>query len=257
MKRLAFILIALVISAASPGLGHLGDVKNVFPAPGNQVRGMAHSKIRLFVMIYGSSTRIYRLAPATGSSYGSWTTSFSNKCTGLAFSEGGYLWVGCDGNGCVYKCKSLTGSVYGHWNAGHEPYGVAPCCTGDGGVGTTAIFTSDSSPSLCWRHNMANGSILSSFGLANASAFDVAWDHRNKLIWKGSLPNVVRGFNTAGSLVASFTVPGQTPRGLAYYGQYLWVGCDGNNLIYRVHCPGDITSPASPASFGNVKALFR
>jgi hypothetical protein len=257
MKRSAFIIIVLLITAVSAGLARLGDVKTSFPAPGNQVRGMARSGIRLFVMIYGSSTRVYRLSPATGSSYGSWTTSFSNKCTGLAFSEGGYLWIGCDGESRVYRCKALTGSVYYRWNAGHEPYGVAPYCTGDGGVGTTAIFTSDSAPSFCWRHDMTSGSVLSSFGLANASAFDIAWDHRNKIIWKGSLPNSVYGFNTAGSVVASFTVPGHTPRGLAYYGQYLWVGCDGDDRIYQVHCPGNITSGVSPASFGGVKTLFR
>jgi hypothetical protein len=241
----------------SAGFAKLGDVKTSFPAPGNQVRGMARSGIRLFVIIRGSSTRVYRLAPGTGSSYGSWTTSFSNKCTGLAFSEGGYLWIGCDGDGQVYKVKALTGSVYSHWNAGHEPFGVTPYSTSDGGVGVTAIFTSDSSPSYCWRHDMAGGSVLSSFGLSNASAFDVAWDHRNKLIWKGALPNVVHGYDTAGSLMASFTVPGQTPRGLAYYGQYLWVGCDGDDRIYQVHCPGDINTDFSTISFGTIKTLFR
>jgi len=257
MRTMPFILAVLTTTAVTTCFGRLGDVKNSFPAPGKQVRGMARSGIRLFVIDYGSSTRIYRLSPATGSSYGSWTTSFSNKCSGLAFSEGGVLWVGCDGDGRVYKCKALTGSVYYRWDAGHEPYGVAPYCTGDGGIGTTAVFTSDSAPSLCWRHNMTNGSVLSSFGLANASTFDIAWDHRNKLIWKGSLPNVVYGYNTAGSVAASFTAPGHSPRGLAYYGQYLWVGCDTTDRIYQVHCPGDITSGVSPASFGEVKALFR
>jgi hypothetical protein len=257
MKRLAFILTALVIIAGSISLARLGDVKRSFPTPGNQVRGMARSTIRLFVIDYGSATRVYRLSPVTGSSYGSWTTSFSNKCSGLAFSDRGVLWIGCDGDDRVYKCKALTGSVYYRWNAGHEPYGVAPYCDSDGGIGTAAIFTSDSTPSFCWRHNMTSGSVLSSFGMASASSFDIAWDHRNNLIWKGSLPNVVYGYNTAGSVAASFTVPGHSPRGLAYYNQYLWVGCDANDRIYQVHCPGDITSEVSPASFGEVKALFR
>lgn len=257
MKRAAFTLAVIAIFAVPNCLARLGDVKNSFPAPGNQIRGMARSNIRLFVMIYGSSTRIYRLLPATGSSYGSWTTSFSNKCSGLAFSDGGVLWVGCDGDNRVYKCKALTGSVYYRWNAGNQPYGVAPYCNSDGGIGTTAIFTSDSEPSACWRHDMTSGSVLSSFGMAVASNFDIAWDHRNKLIWKGSLPNVVHGYNTNGSVVASFTVPGHSPRGMAYYGQYLWVGCDADDRIYQVHCPGNITSGVSAASFGTVKALFR
>jgi hypothetical protein len=255
MKRLAFTLIML--ATGTTAFARLGDVAKSFPAPGKQVRGMARSPIRLFVLIYGSSTFVYRLSPETGSSYGSWTTSFSNKCTGLAYVYDRHLWIGCEGDNRVYDCIALTGSVYRYWSTDHEPYGVAPYCDGDGGVGTTAIFTSDSGPSYCWRHNMTSGSIISSFPLAISSSYDIAWDHRNKLIWQGSLPNVVCGYNTAGSLVASFTVPGQQPRGLAYCGEYLWVGCDGNDRIYKVHCPGDITSEVSPASFGDVKALFR
>ncbi len=256
MKRLAFFCLILTLTAAACAFAKLGDVKNSFPAPGNQVRGMGISKIRLFVMDFGSSTRVYRVSPGTGSIYGSWTTSFGNQCSGLAFSEGGYLWVGCDGDGCVYKVRALTGSVYSRWHSGHDPFGVAPYCTGDGGVGTTAIFTSDSSPSRCWLHEMANGSVLSSFGLANASTCDIAWDHRNKLVWQGYIPNMVYGYDTAGSLVASFTTPAQSPRGIAYNGQYLWVGCDGNDRIYQIHCPGNLTA-VSPASFGEIKTLYR
>ncbi|MEE8639087.1 MAG: hypothetical protein V3T41_01625 [bacterium] len=42
---------------------------------------------------------------------------------------------------------------------------------------------------------------------------------------------------------------------MAYYGQYLWVGCDGNDYVYRVHCPGTVS--LEPASFGRVKAFYR
>lgn len=246
----------VILTAATTAVASLGDVMGSFPAPGNQIRGMARSNAILFVINYGSSTRVYRLNPGSGSSYGSWTTSFSNKCSGLAYSADGHLWLGCYGDNRVYDCRPLTGSVYRYWNAGHEPYGAAPHCTADGGQGTTAVFTSASTPSYCWRHNTTNGSILGSFPLAIASDCDIAWDHRNKLIWQGSLPRSVCGYNTAGSLAASFTVPGQYPRGLAYFGRYLWVGCDGNNYIYRIHCPGNITSDVSPASFGEIKTLF-
>lgn len=256
MKSLALMLTVLSMSFTAAAFARLGEVTGSFPAPGNQIRGMARSDIRLFVINYGSTTFVYRVSPVNGSSYGSWATSFSNKCSGLAYAAEGHVWVGCYENNRVYDCKALTGSVYRYWSAGHEPYGAAAYCTSDGGVGTTAILTSDSAPSYCWRHNMLNGSILSSFPLATASNCDIAWDQRNKVVWQGSNPNIVYGYNTAGSLVASFTVPGQYPRGLAYYGQYLWVGCDGNDRIYKVHCPGDLTSGVSPASFGNVKALF-
>jgi hypothetical protein len=97
--------------------------------------------------------------------------------------------------------------------------------------------------------------VLASFPISNDSFFDIAWDHRNQLLWMGDLANVVYGYNLSGSVVASFTVPSTYPYGMAYYDQYLWVGCDGNDYIYRVHCPGNIG--VTPASFGRIKAIYR
>jgi hypothetical protein len=216
---------------------------------------MARSDIRLHVVSFGSPTYIYRVAPLTGSVYGSWAPSFGDNCRGLALSEGGHLWVGNYASDYVYDCAPTTGSIYGSWSAGHNPFGLAPFCTGDGGVGTTAIFSSDSNPSRCWRHNISTGSVLASFPISNDSFFDIAWDHRNQLLWMGDLANVVYGYNLSGSVVASFTVPSTYPYGMAYYDQYLWVGCDGNDYIYRVHCPGNIG--VTPASFGRIKAIYR
>lgn len=251
-KAVATALATLCIAAAAQA--SLGSVVSSFRAPGTDVRGLARSGTRLHVMIFGSPTRIYRVAPVTGSVYASWASSFGNNCRGLAFSEGAHLWVGNYGNDRVYDCVSTTGSVRGSWSAGHDPFGLAPLCTGDGGVGTTALFSSDSTPSFCWRHNLNNGTVLASFEIIRASFFDIAWDHRNRLVWMGDLPNIVYGYNTAGSIRASFTVPATYPYGAAYYGQYLWVGCAGNGYIYRVHCPG--TVGIAPASLGKVKALF-
>jgi hypothetical protein len=232
----------------------LGSVVGSFPAPAPAVRGLARSSTRLHVAVFGSPTYIYRVAALTGSVYGSWAPSFGDNCRGLAFSEGGHLWVGNYASDYVYDCAATTGSIYGSWSAGHNPYGLAPFCTGDGGVGTTGIFSSDSNPSRVWRHNVSTGSVLGSFAIPNDSFFDIAWDHRNQLVWMGDLPNVVYGYTRRGTIQASFTVPADYPYGMAYYGQYLWVGCAGNGYIYRVHCPG--TLGVVPASLGKVKALF-
>jgi len=250
-----FITAALATTLiATAAYASLGSVVSSFRAPGADVRGLAHSGNRLHVMIFGSPTRIYRVAPVSGAVYGSWPVPFGNNCRGLAFSEGGHLWVGNYGNDYVYDCVATSGSIRSSWSAGHDPYGLAPYCTADGGVGTTAIFSSDSDPSSCWRHNMNTGSILASFAIANVSFFDVAWDHRNRLVWMGDLPDVVYGYNTRGSIRASFTAPADYPYGAAYYGEYLWIGCAANGYVYRVHCPA--TVGIAPASLGKVKALF-
>jgi hypothetical protein len=254
-KRIITATLVATAVWAAVAAANLGSVVSSFSAPTASVRGLARSDTRLFLMTFGTPTVIYRVAPVTGSVYGSWTPSFGNNCRGLAFSEGGHLWVGNYGNDYVYDCAATTGSVYGSWSAGHNPYGLAPYCTADGGVGTTAIFSSDANPSNCWRHNMTTGSILSSFEIVNDSFFDIAWDHRNRLVWMGDLPNVVYGYATGGAVRASFTVPATYPYGFAYYGQYLWVACAGNGYVYRVHCPG--TVGVGPASLGKVKALFR
>lgn len=255
MRKLAIALTAAAAFASAADVdAALGDVVSSFRAPGTSVRGMARSGTRLHIIIYGSPTRVYRVAPVSGSVYGSWATTFNRNCRGLGFSEGGYLWVGCYADNHVYKCNSVTGSVYGSWNAGNDAYGVAPRCTGDGGVNTTAIFTSAQTPSYCWRHNMNNGSVLGSFSVRHSSFFDIAWDHRNQLIWLGTLNGSIYGYRTNGAVRASFSSPANYPYGMAYYGEYLWIGCDGNDYVYRVKCPGTVS--VEPASFGRVKACF-
>jgi hypothetical protein len=251
------IIIAFVLTAAFAAacFADLGDVVSSFRAPGNSVRGMARSDTRLHILNFGDPTIVYRVAPVSGSLYGSWPATFNRYCRGLAFSEGGYLWVGCYENNHVYKCDSTSGSVYGSWNSGNDAYGVAPRCTGDGGINTTAIFTSAERPSYCWRHNIDNGNILGSFALEFGSFFDIAWDHRNQLIWLGSTTGSVYGYRTSGAIAASFASPASYPYGMAYYGEYLWVGCDGNDYVYRVHCPGTVA--IGPSSAGRIKALFR
>lgn len=251
-KYLTAALATILIATAA--YASLGSVVSSFRAPGTAIRGLARASNRVYVMVFGSPTRIYRVAPVNGTVYASWPTPTGNNCRGLAFSEGGHVWVGNYGNNYVYNCAAATGSVYSSWSAGHDPYGLAPYCTADGGVGTTAIFSSDSNPSSCWRHNMNNGSVLASFAIANVNFFDIAWDHRNRLVWMGYLPNIVYGYTTRGSVRASFTVPANYPYGATYYGQYLWIGCASNGYVYRVHCPQ--TVGIAPASIGKVKALF-
>jgi hypothetical protein len=55
-------------------------------------------------------------------------------------------------------------------------------------------------------------------------------------------------------VATSFAAPAGYPYGMAYYGQYLWVGCDGNDYVYRVHCPYNVD--VTPSSVGKVKAIF-
>ncbi len=252
MKRiiiLAFVT-ALVAGAA---LGGLGDVVSSFRAPSTELRGLARSNTYLYAICYTTPNVIYRFNPDTGLIRGVWETPRPEYNRGLAFSWGGHLWIGCYQNDTVYDCNHLTGSLNNSWSAGHDPYGLAPQCTGDGGRGTTALFSSENLPGYTWRHRLSNGSILSSFQ-PGAGRWDIAYDHRNKLIWTPSYGGIFGYRVNASRPVASFAPPATEATGMAYHGEYLFIGCT-NGYVYRVHCPG--TVPVSPASLGKIKALYR
>ncbi|NIT36666.1 MAG: hypothetical protein GTN49_09225 [candidate division Zixibacteria bacterium] len=239
--------------AVAPARAALGDVVSSFRALSSELRGLARSDTVLFALCYTSPNVVYRFHPVTGSVYGWWNTPRPTKNRGLAFSEGGRVWVGCFENDFVYDCAGATGSVRASWSAGHDPYGIAPHCTGDGGRGTTALFVADSQPNYIWRHNISTGSILSSF--RRGAHWDIAYDHRNRIIWVPTeYGDTIFGVSTSGSVASSFKGPADSPTGAAYHGQYLFIGC-ANGYVYRVHCPGPPS--ATPASLGKVKALYR
>ena len=251
-----YIAIGLTVAlAAAAAFGALGDVVGSFPGPDPILRGLGRSTTYLYVLGLSSGHRVYRCNPTTGSVYNSWPTPYITANRGLAVTWGDHAWVGCYRNNLVYECAGGNGSVYRSWDAGHEPYGLAPLCTGDGGQGTTALFSYDSSPSFIYSHNLTNGSIIRSFALPHATAYDFAYDHRNRLLWKYYLPNIYGYDTSTGSVVASFPRPyPSTCYGLAYYGEYLWISAgDGN--IFIVHCPGNVG--VHPSSVGRIKALFR
>ncbi|HUU55924.1 MAG TPA: hypothetical protein VMW93_01160, partial [bacterium] len=74
------------------------------------------------------------------------------------------------------------------------------------------------------------------------------------LLWVPAYESMVAGYSEGGTMpVASFNAPASEVTGLAYYGQYLHVGCT-NGYVYRVHCPGTVS--VAPASLGKVKTLY-
>jgi len=253
MGRNCFRLALITLCAVSVAFAALGNVLGSYRAPSNNIRGLARSGTYLHVLVHPNI--VYNVNPANGSVRGSWTAPSSTSNRGLAYSAGGYVWVGSYNNDTVYRCHWTTGSVYGSWRVNHDPFGLAPHQTGDGGVGTTALFSSDSDPSYTWRHNLANGSVLSSFPMPQADYRDITYDHRNDLIWGAYGPNIY-GYSVAGKglIVASFLAPPSTSYGMAYYDSVLFIGCT-NGYIYRVECPSTVA--VAPASLGKVKALFQ
>lgn len=251
-----YIVIGLAFAlAAVPALAALGDIVGSFMGPDPGLRGLGRSTAYLYVIGQPFPDLVYRCNPTTGSVYSSWPTPYPSQNRGLAVTWGDHVWVGSFVDDIVYECAGASGSIYGSWDAVNDPYGLAPLCTGDGGQGTTGLYSYDSIPNFVYLHNLPNGSVIRSFPLAHATPYDLAYDHRNRLLWKYYV-NFIYGYSpNDGSVVASFARPyPSTCYGLAYYGEYLWISArDGN--IFIVHCPGNIG--VRPASLGRVKALFR
>jgi hypothetical protein len=255
MRR--WLVLAGAILAAASAFGYLGQVIASYASPaGTNTRGLAMASGVLFVSDSNSPAIIYRINPSSGTTSSWYNLPFTGSPSGLAYtSSGDYLWVSIPSNDYVYRCNAVTGSLYGSWSAGHNPAGLAPLGTGDGGSGATQIFTSDNGPARFWRHYLSNGSLISTVTISNGADYDCAYDWRNSLLWVGTA-TYLYGYTMSGTLTGSFASPAANPRGLAYYGAYLYVGCTSNGRIYVVHCPSGFVG-VTASSMSRVKSLYR
>ncbi|MGD8719454.1 MAG: hypothetical protein PVH29_11625 [Candidatus Zixiibacteriota bacterium] len=248
-----FLITLTLLCAVGVSFAAMGSIVSSFQAPTNNIRGMAHSGTYIHVLVHPNA--VYHIHPTNGSVYGSWNVPSSSSNRGLAYTSGGHIWVGSYNNDTLYDCNWLTGSVIHSFPISHDPYGLAPQQTGDGGAGATAVFVSDSDPSYTWRHSLTNGSVLSSFTMPLSDYRDITYDHRNDLLWGAYGPDIY-GYSADGftSIVASFPAPPSTSYGMAYYNSQLFIGCT-NGYIYRIDCPANVN--VAPASLGKVRALYQ
>jgi hypothetical protein len=121
------------------------------------------------------------------------------------------------------------------------------------------LWTSDavSSGNMLRRHT-TTGSVVSSFGVPQpiSLACDLGWD--GAYLWAPDSRGHIYRLTTTGTVVASFPPPGKRTSGCAFDGAYLRLSAypgSGPWYIYKIDVG---PAPAvAPASFGQVKALFR
>jgi hypothetical protein len=244
--------VIILMFAAAAAFGYLGEVVGSFAAPGFNAAALGMSATTLYVTAGLLPSYEYFLNPTTGSVLGSWPITGLTVNCGMDYGNG-YLWM-ADWSQCYVRQRDpAAGSTYASWPVNSRRDGVAPRCTGDGGVGTTSLFTGDAS--TCYENNLTTGSVISSFAWpAMVAGRDLAFDWRNGWIWKPDWARVIAAYKPDGTRVWSFDGPSQTNLGMAYAAQYLWVAV-GEGIIYRIHCPGNMA--VEPASFGKVRATFR
>lgn len=256
MRTALSVGVALLLAAAA-ALGALGDIVASWPSPADVPCAVARSNDVLFIYCNDPmGALIYRMTPDTGSVYGSFYALEGKNTRGLAYAWGDHLWQGKAyvSPYRIYDTDARTGSVYSSYSHAVPCYGIAPLATGDGGAGTTALFTSNSLTSTIYQLNLA-GSVQRSFTLPR-QMFDIAYDWRSKLIWGGQNDPYIYGCTTAGSLAASFPVPADMPYGYAYHGQYLYVATHMVRRIWKIHCP-IVNVGVAPSSMGKIKATYR
>ncbi|MGD8719248.1 MAG: hypothetical protein PVH29_10555 [Candidatus Zixiibacteriota bacterium] len=258
-----FVTVFLTVFSATAAFPYLGEVVGSFDSPDAGITGLAISSEHLFALrAYIPDTPVYRCNPITGSVVGSfglpWRTDY---LMGLAYSGDGYLWTSDVENRYVCKIDVDSGNFCGSWSTHYMAYGLAPRCTGDGGVGTSRILGTDEYDTV-FVHEKAGGSISASFSIAHPNYSDCAYDWRNEVIWQvsGDSPYHICGYRLNGAILASFPNPNPYRFGtysLAYRGEYLWfyAGVYPDYDIYRIHCPARLS--VEPASLGKVKALYR
>jgi hypothetical protein len=121
------------------------------------------------------------------------------------------------------------------------------------------LWTSDcvSSGQMIRRHTTA-GSVVSSFNVPQPISFacDLGWD--GAYLWCPDTRGYVYRLTTAGSVAASFDPPGNRNNGCTFDGTYLRVSCFPGSGPWNIYTIDIGPAPAvAPASFGQVKALFR
>lgn len=260
MKGLLIGLVGLALITPT-AFAYLGQVVGSFVGPHYGSAGLAISRDYLYVMrSYCTPNYVFRCNPLTGSILGTFHLYATDYFYGLAYSSDGYVWAGDVEHDRVYRIDAKSGRVNSSWSC-PWPSGLAPRCTGDGGLGTTHIL-STAPGGRVFVHNMTTGSVTASFSVAHPSEHDCAYDWRNDVLWlpENDSPYFVYGYRFGGSILASFANP--NPQrwelyGLTYKGEYLWFSCPQypSCYIYRIHCPAGIG--VAPASVGKVKALFR
>jgi hypothetical protein len=259
LKFYAWAALAL-LAGAVPSLASLGEVVDSYFSPAETYNsGLGVSPSEIYVGRRYNPIAVYRCDIETGSVKGSWQTPPGAAVDGIAYVARGRCWCNRYLTNVFYACDYTTGSVYKSWTASYGPYGLAPLCTGDGGLGTTRLLANSVVPAKIYEHRLDNGSVTNVINVPSSAnaRWDIAYDWRNNVIW-GSSSNgdQIYGYSyDTGSLVASFQSPVPLIKGLAYTGSYLYASSDNSGLIYKIHCPGDIG--VAPASAGRIKALFQ
>ncbi|MGD8718912.1 MAG: hypothetical protein PVH29_08835 [Candidatus Zixiibacteriota bacterium] len=261
MKK--YILIALASALlAGNAFAALGDVMTSWPLTLSDPGGVAVSNAYIFYISSQGLDKVVTIRRQDGSVVRSWSCPFPAGNRGLAYTWGGDIWIGCMGNGLVYKCDVNDGDLRNLWNASHAPVGLAPFSHEDGGALANYLISYGPLSSSLHYHDMSTGSINYSTTLADNDGYDMAYDWRSHLIWKqNSRRTHIYGMDfQTGSLIASFPIPCPEgiATGLAYSDYILFIACT-DDRIYLVECPvveSDGTSVA-PASMGSIKAIYR
>jgi hypothetical protein len=261
------IALGILLATAGAAHGYMGEIVASYPCPeGRNAYALTVGDRYLYAYIT-RAFRVYRIERWTGSVVNSYAPAVGGTVAGMAFEEGPYLWMHDQGFAPVWfhRCNEETGSIYSSIPIITQGCSSVDFETPRGEPAPIRSILMSVSIGIYGQHLLrftTAGSFIDSFKPENPWWSDVTWDYGNALIWipKNIYNPYYYAYDTHGSLVTSFPpiTAAHIPRGLDYYGEYLWVSSqtltDPHILI--IHCP--VRYPAvAPASVGRIKALYR
>ncbi|TES90319.1 MAG: T9SS type A sorting domain-containing protein [Candidatus Cloacimonadota bacterium] len=103
-----------------------------------------------------------------------------------------------------------------------------------------------SDPSLLYKLDPADGSVLSQFLLPFPSAvLGITFDGNDLWVVKWEPDHIIYQITTSGIPISSFPAPSSYPRGIAWDGEYLWIGDAQSEVLYQVDTLGTIIRTVS------------
>ncbi len=261
------IALGILLATAGAAHGYMGEIVASYPCPeGRNAYAMSVGDRYLYAYITGLF-RVYRIERWTGSVVNSYAPTVGGTVAGMAFEEGPYLWMHDQGFAPVWfhRCNEGTGSIYSSMPIITQGCSSVDFETPRGEPAPIKSILMSVSIGIYGQHLLrftTAGSFIDSFKPEITPWSEIAWDYGNGWLWlpRDDYHPYYHAYDTHGSLVASFPpiTAAHIPRGLDYYGEYLWVSSQtlSDPHILIIHCP--VRYPAvAPASVGRIKALYR
>ena len=198
------------------------EVVNTIPTPSAYPLGLAWDGNGLW-NVDGSSNTLYCLSRSNGAQIRALTSPLPST-TGIAY-DGHDLWVCSETSVELYKINPVSGEIQKRLNLQRGSFTALA-------YGQGSLWIGDLQSNTIMKINPETGEIQFSF--ANPGVRVDGLTFHQASLWLSDPTNLtIYELTSGGSVMRRFLSPGQSPRGLASDGYYLW-NADGSQKLYQL-----------------------